>query len=265
MYDNHGDIMKIYLDLVFIVNFLVDFILLFSVKQILKKVTSLKRLLLGSITGSLSLIFIFLNLNSLELFLYKIIISILIILITFGPKDFKRNITYFYILSIILGGTLYLLDITITYKNTNLIYIKNSYFLNFLLIIIVSPIIIYLYVKEHKNYKLTITNKYQVEIEINKEKHILEAILDTGNTLIDPYKKRPIILIDKEINYKRKHPIYVPYKALNTTGVIKCILPDKVLINNIEFKNCLIGLSTDKFSLNGATCILPNNFKEDLC
>ena len=257
--------MKIYLDLVLIINFLIDFILLFGTSKLLKKTTSLKRLILGSIIGSLSLIFIFIDLNTIGLLIYKIIISILIILITFGQKDFKKNITYFYILSIILGGTLYLLDITFTYKSTGLVFIKNAYFLNFILIIIASPIIITLYIKEYKNYKLTITNKYKVQIEINNEKYILEAILDTGNNLKDPYKKRPIILIDTQVNYARKRPIYVPYKALNTEGVIQCILPDKVIINNIEFKNCLIGLSKDKFSLNGVSCILPNMFKEDLC
>ena len=94
---------------------------------------------------------------------------------------------------------------------------------------------------------------------------MLEAILDTGNNLSDPYKKRPIILIDQEISHQRKKIIYVPYKALNTEGVIPCVLPDKVIINNQEFKNILIGLSKDKFSLNGISCILPNKIKEDLC
>lgn len=257
--------MKIYLDLVFIINFFIDFILLYGTSKILKKITSLKRLLLGSFIGSLSLIFIFLNLSTIKLFLYKLVISILIILGTFGRKDFKRNITYFYILSIILGGTLYLFDITFTYQETGLVFINNAYILNFILIVVATPIIISLYIKEHKKYKVDISNKYKIEIEINDEKLTLEAILDTGNNLTDPYKKRPIILIDQQVNYQRKRPIYVPYKALNTEGVIKCILPDRVLINDKEFKNCLIGLSKDKFSLNGASCILPNKFKEDLC
>lgn len=257
--------MKVYLDIVFIINFFIDFILLFATSKVLKKVVSLKRLLLGSLFGSISIIFMFLNLTSLELFIYKALTSIIIILISFGRKNFKQSITYFYILSIILGGALYLLDITVTYQATGLVFVKNAYFLNFALIIICTPIILSMYIKEHKNYKLSISNKYTIEIDINEEKHILEAILDTGNNLIDPYKKRPIILIDIPIDYKRKRPIYVPYKALNTEGIIKCILPDKVTINNKEFKNCLIGLSTDKFSLNGASCILPNKFKEDLC
>lgn len=257
--------MKIYLDYVFIINFFFDFLLLYGTSKILKKVLSLKRLLLGSITGTLTILFLFISLSSFELFLLKIILSTIIILVTFGKKDLFKNLTYFYLLSIILGGTLYLFDITISYKNTGLIFTKNGYILNIVLIILSTPIIIYLYVKEHLSYKTTLSNKYNIEIYINDQKYILEAILDTGNTLTDPYKKRPVILIDKEISYKRKKIIYVPYKALNTEGVVPCIIPDKVTINNKEFKNCLIGLSKEKFSLNGVTCILPNKFKEELC
>ena len=257
--------MKIYLDIIIIINFFIDFILLYGTAKLLKKSITLKRLLIGSLFGTITICFLFFNLNTLELFIYKVLISILIILVTFGTKDFKKNITYFYILSIILGGALYLLDITFTYKSTGLVFVKNAYFLNFTLILVCAPIIIYLYIKEHKAFKLLISNKYIIEIYINNNKYTLEAILDTGNNLVDPYKNRPIILIDKPVEQKRKKIIYVPYKALNTNGVIACILPEKVFINNKEFKNCLIGLSKDKFSLNGVSCILPNKFKEDLC
>ena len=122
-----------------------------------------------------------------------------------------------------------------------------------------------MYIKEHYSYKNKISNKYKVEIHLNNKKYKLEAILDTGNNLSDPYKKRPIILIDEIVDSKRKKIIYVPYKALNTEGVIPCILPDKVIVNDKEYKNILIGLSKDKFSLNGISCILPNKLKEDLC
>lgn len=257
--------MKIYLDLVFIINFFFDFLLLYGTSKILKRQVLLKRLLLGSTTGALSLIFLLFSLTSLELFILKVILSSLIIIITFGRKNFFQNILYFYILSIILGGTLYLFDITVTYKNTGVLFVKNSYFLNIILVLSITPIIIYLYVKEHLNYKTKITHKFQVEIKLNNTSYQLEAILDTGNNLTDPYKKRSIILIDEKVNIQRKRVIYVPYKALNTTGVIPCILPDKVIINHKEYKNLLIGLSTDKFSLNGISCILPNKLKEDLC
>lgn len=255
--------MKIYLDIVFFINFFIDFILLYGTKKILKRNTSLKRLLLGSLIASFTVIYVFLELTSFKLFVYKLIMSILIIITTFGLKNFKQNLLYFYILSIILGGSMYLLDFTKIYKNS--LFVNNPYILNFILLIVITPIIIKMYINEHKKYKLNISNKYIIEIIINEKIITLEAILDTGNNLLDPYKKRPIILIDKEVELKRKRPIYVPYKALNTEGIIKCVLPEKVKINNKEFKNCLVGLSKDKFSLNGVSCILPNQFKEDLC
>ncbi len=257
--------MKVYLDLVFFINFFFDFILLYGTSKVLKRVVSLKRLLLGSLVGALSLIFLYLPLTSFSLFILKLLLSIAIITTTFGHKNFLQNIIYFYILSVILGGTLYLFDISTTYQNKGVLFIKNGYALNIILILIVAPLIIYLYIKEHLKYKTKIANKYHVEIKLNDQTYTLEAILDTGNNLADPYKKRPVILIDEKVDPKRKKIIYVPYKALNTTGVIPCILPDKVIINKKEYKNILIGLSTDKFSLNGASCILPNKLKEDLC
>ena len=263
MYINPGDNMKIYLDLVFIINFFIDFILLYGTTKILKKIVKLKRLLLGSLIGSLSTFFLFIDISALELFILKILLSILIIWVTFGFNNLIKNIMYFYLLSIILGGTLQLVGTTTPINN---IYskVENPFIFNTILLLISVPIIIKIYIKEYKNFKINISNKYIIEIEINKNKYSLEAILDTGNTLIDPYKHRPIILIDKEINNKKK-PIYVPFKALNTQGVIKCFKPDKITINNKEFKNCLIGLSKDKFSSINASCILPNQFKEDLC
>lgn len=255
--------MKIYIDLVLIINFFIDFLLLYAISKILKKIVKLKRLLLGSFIGSLSVIFIFFNLNSLELTIYKIILSMLIIISTFGLREFKKTMFYFYLLSIILGGTLHLIN---SITNINMFYSKvnNPYLFNFIVLIISIPLIITIYLKEHKDLKINISNKYIIEIEVNNNRYNLEAILDTGNTLKDPYNNKPIILIDKELEHK-KNVIYVPYKALNTEGIIKCFTPDKIIINNKEFKNCLIGISKDKFSLSGVSCILPNKFKEDLC
>ena len=79
---------------------------------------------------------------------------------------------------------MYLLDITKIYKNT--VIVNNPYIINLILILIITPIIIILYIKEHKNYKLNITNKHLVEKGINEDTLTLEAMLDTGNNLIDP-------------------------------------------------------------------------------
>lgn len=180
----------------------------------------------------------------------KFILSFIIILTSFGKNNIVKNLFYFYLISIILGGTIYLFDL------------NSSYYFNFLILITASPFLIYLFVKELRNYKNTYSNKYEVEIHINSKKYNLEGFIDTGNRLSSPIKKEPVILVNLKIN--AKNIIYVPYKALNTSGIISCIRPDKVLIGNKEFNHCLIGLAKDKFTLDGVNCILPNKFKEEL-
>lgn len=256
--------MKVYLDFVFFINFFFDFLLLFGTSKILKRVVSLKRLLLGSIVGSLSLVFLFYDFNSIQLFLVKILLSVLIILCTFGKRNLFANIGYFYLLSIILGGFLYLFDISFSYKNSGVVFVRNGFFLNFFIILIAGPVIIYYYVKENIKYKNMFSNRYVVEIYINDKLYKMEGMLDTGNQLIDPYKKRAIIIVDLDIDIAKNKFIYVPYKALNTNGIIPCVKPDRVIIKEKVFSSCLIGLSKDKFMLDGASCILPNQFKEEL-
>lgn len=255
--------MKIYLDLVFLLNFFFDFLLLYGTSKILKEIVPIKRLVLGSIVASLSVFLLFIKLNSVSLFLIKVIISIGIILTTFGKKNFIKNISYFYLLSIVLGGSLYLLNISFTYKNQGILFINNGLSINFILLIIVSPIIIFCYVKEHILYKNTYGNIYEVLIIKGKKKYKLMGLLDTGNRLKDPYKGRNVILVNNDI-LMEGDIVYVPYKALNTTGVIKCYKVDKVIVEEKEFSNCLVGISKDKIVIDGVECILPNIFKEEL-
>ena len=258
--------MKIYLDLVFFLNFFFDFLILFGVRIVLKEHTSLKRLLLGSFVGSLTIFTLFINFNTISLLIYKIILSIFIIIVTFGKKNFLKNFLYFYLISIILGGSLYLLNISFSYNNKGVLFFNNGFKLNIILIIVVSPIIIYLYFIENKNYKNTYSNIYNIKIYFNNSLYNLRGMIDTGNELCDPYKKRNIIIINKNVklNTNNKKIIYVPYKALNTNGVIKCYKPDEVIIGDKLFNNSLIGISNDFIELNSVDCILPNKFKEDL-
>lgn len=248
MYLNTGDNMKVYLDSLLILNLFIDYFILYGTKKLLKRKISIKRLILGSIIGSLTTFTIFLKLTSLKLLVIKLVLSIFIILVTFGKKNFIENIFYFYIISIIIGGLLYLINIR----------------LNYFSLLLVIPIIINIYIKKTKEYKLNIKNNYIVEIIIKDKVYKLEGMIDTGNRLEDPYKKRGVILANINIDYKKYKYLYVPYHALNYNGLIPCIKPDKIIIDNKVITNYLIGISKDKFNLNGSECILPNKIQEDL-
>lgn len=105
--------MKVYIDIVFFTNFLFDFILLLSVNIILKRNMKIYRIILGALTGTLTLLMLFIRMNSLTLFLYKLVISIIMVLITFNYKTIKytfKNLYFLYIVSIIMGGFLYFIN-----------------------------------------------------------------------------------------------------------------------------------------------------------
>ena len=81
--------MKIYIDLVLFINFGFDLLLLFSVAILLRRQTSLRRLLLGALVGAVTILAMFIKISSFELFLLKIVISLLMVVITFGYRDYK--------------------------------------------------------------------------------------------------------------------------------------------------------------------------------
>ena len=136
--------MKIYIDLLLFLNFAFDFILLLTTNIILKRGAKIFNITLGSFIGSLSILVLFLNINSLQLFLIKIYLSIIMCLLTFNYKDIKYtliNIFSFYLTSILLGGFLYLLNIEFSYKHNGLIFYNNGLSINIIILFIISPII----------------------------------------------------------------------------------------------------------------------------
>lgn len=152
-----------------------------------------------------------------------------------------------YILSVLLGGIIYLFNVKVT-TNT---------FITYLIIIVISIEVIILYIKEIKGMRNIYNNYYKVDIYFkDKEKISLTGFVDTGNNLYDPYKKRPIILISNK--YKREDRfILVPYHTVNGEGLLKCIKPDIIFIEGIGYKgNVLISFSDSPKLIDGVDVIL---------
>ena len=256
--------MKLYLDLIFLINIWFDFLLLMSVSILLKRNITIKKIIIGSIIGGLTIFILFFNLNNIELFLFKILVSILMIISTFSFKDLKYTLTnlgYFYLSSIILGGGLYLINNSFSYSSNGILMYHDGFSFNYLFLIIISPVIIIFYIKNNLKLKDNYSNYHKVDIVYDKKVYHLNGYLDTGNNLYDPYKKRAIILVKLNINYNLEDVIYTPYESLNHKGLVKCLKPDKIYVDKHEFKNYLIGLSDDKFKIDGINCILHSNMK----
>lgn len=264
--------MKIYLDLVFMLNFIYDLLLLMTIDITLKRHMNFIRLIISSIIGSLSLIILFLPFNKLVLFVLKILVSIIMTLVAFKYKNIKytfTNLLYLYMCSVILGGFLYLLDIEFSYKREGLVFYFDKMNINYLLLLILGPIILGLYIYEHKKYKSTYNFNCKLEIIFNNGKVLsCSGFIDSGNKLRDPISKKYVIIMSKKLlsSYINiRSPMYVPYRALNKCGLIECFKIKYIKVNNQIFTNYLVGVSNEKFNLNGVDVLLNYKLLEDIC
>ena len=125
--------MIIYIDLLFLLNVFLDFLLLMAISVMLVRNTKIKRLLLGSLIGGISTGLLFISASSFIVFILKITLGVVMVIATFGFHNIKytlNNLFYLYTISFIAGGVMYLL-------------MNKGYYNYFILII---SFILYLYI-----------------------------------------------------------------------------------------------------------------------
>lgn len=226
--------MKIYLDLYCLFNTIMDMIILLSVSILLKRKTNIYRIVLGSLLGGIISLGVFTSINNIIL---EIISIIIITLIAYGYKDIRyyiNNLLYTYMISILLGGIIYLFRSRVSIN----IYI------NYLIIIIISIEVVILYIKMNNKMRNIYNNSYKVDIYFKGNKVSMIGFVDTGNNLYDPYLRRPIILVDRRYYVSDKF-VLVPYHSASKEGILKCIKPDKIFIEGIGYKTNLLVAFTD--------------------
>ena len=239
----------IYIDELIMLNFIIDFLILKTTSSILKLNTKTSRLIISSIVGEISLLYLFVSFNNIELTLFKLLIGIILNLISFGYinlKDFIKNLLYFYMFSFFLGGTLYYLKIESL--------VKYKYY------ILLIPIIMNILKKLTYNLKNIIKLRHKVTIYLkNGNVLYLNGYMDTGNTLVDPYTNKNVIIINKDIKEKF---FLVPFKTIENSSLLKCFKPKKVYIDGIGERNdIVVGVTNKKF--NGFNCLLNYNLMEE--
>lgn len=249
--------MTVYIDLVCIINFIYDFLILLTVSYTLKRNRKIYYYILSSLIGVLSIFLLFLKINNIILFLLKILISVIMVIVAFGYKSIKytiSNIIYFYMTSIILAGFLYLI------KGNS-----SNFNLNYIVLLIIGPIILFIYYKSNKKLKNTYSDYYKIKIVFDNIEYNLVSFYDNGNNLKDPISRKSIIIVENsrlEKIYNIRSPVYVPVITVKGTHLMKCFKPSYIILNDKKIYNYLIGESSIKFS-DGVECLLNKSLKED--
>ena len=188
--------MTLYIDIYFIINTLLNFIILRITKSVIKSKSSNPRLLLSSIAGALfAILVLFPQTEFVTGAAGKIIFSIILTSISFKAvsfKDFIKNLAVFYLISFTIGGC--------GYSLINIIN-KNSFSTSKLLLItiFISYLILNIASTVYEKYLRYDTLIHKLTIVVNDSKINTDCFYDTGNTLYDPISKLPVIVADIDV------------------------------------------------------------------
>lgn len=215
----HGEKMTVYIDVIFLENLIINYIILYATSIIAKVKIKQYRVLLGSAIGAIySVIYYVVNLEWFVLAGVKIVLSIVIIYISFNSKDFKnliKQVIFFYLISFIFAGA----SLAVIYMvNSNNISIQNGaiigeYTLRTILIgIIISFFIMMAALKFIKKRQNIYCN---IRIKLNNQEIITNAMIDTGNFLKEPITNIPVVVVEDTLLYE-----IIPKEILNNIDKI---------------------------------------------
>lgn len=198
--------MTIYLDIIFFENFILNFIILIAVSVIIKAKRNYIKIVIASLIGSVYAIFYyFIRMNLIIEFFMKILLSFVMVYVSFSPRTFKdclRKIIIFYLTSFVFGGgavaIIYMVNSGKISIQDGIIIASYSIKTIFIGIIIAFAIIVISF----KLIKAKISKKdlfSEIQIKINKKTIKTIAMIDTGNMLKEPITNIPVIVVEKDI------------------------------------------------------------------
>ena len=276
--------MTIYLDVVFIENMCMNYIILFATAIITKIKVKHWKILISSVIGSIYAVI--LTLQLLEIysnFFLKIILSITMVYIALEPKNIKnllKQLIIFYLTSFTFGGVAFAL---LYFVRPQDILMKNGVYIGSypikiaLLGGVVGFVIITTAFKLIKN-RMTKKDMFcEIQINFNEKAVNVKALVDSGHFLKEPITGLPVIVIESkelqdilpetilenvedilqgnktEVLSKEEYIIYkfrlIPFTSLGKqNGLLLGFKPDNVIIktdeNERKLNNLVIGIYT---------------------
>ncbi len=278
----------VYIDVLFLTNYMADFFLLYMTKAICKSKAYLWRLMCGACIGSIYAVLMFFPyLSFLYSIIAKLIISALIVFISFRIKNFREFLSIysvFYLSGFILAGISFALFFCTDFgervgvaMSNGIFYINiNFYFLALGAIICYACLFLFekIYVKRLNAQ----ANMHKVRIFYKQKTACVRALLDTANAVSDPITNMPVIvctmsavkpLFKEESFYKKLCEIekthsdrlkvelvcdtpfrLVPYRALGNAGdVMLGFVPTKLEIDEKVYDGeAIVAISTTPIS-----------------
>lgn len=267
-----GMLVYIYIDVLFIENFIMNYIVLVLTSTFIKRNIPIWKYVLGAFVGSLYSIFVFFpSMKLCYTFIAKLLISLIIVGIVFfskKPKIYIRNLIIFYIVNILMGGTIF----SIYYLNGNAGYCNNGvmYIYNFPLRILLFGVMVayigYNILKKLVRNKKRYNEYINFSVLFDGKEVTVKGLVDSGNFLNDPITKKPVIVIEysviRDILPEDIAKIYEENSANDFDSVAEVIINSKWLsrfrlipFSSLGMKNgMIIGFKPDMVKVSDNQC-----------
>ncbi len=254
--------MIVYLDILFFINFLMNYFVISICTAIVPGRSKYKRKILASILGGIYGVGFFVpDLDFLYSVLSVFIFSAVLVAIIFCPckaSEFFKILGVFYLSSFLLSGGIYMLLPLFGggVVRNNIIYTKSGYLILFGIIVGIGVILCVKYIRKNLGRR-----EYFIKIRYKDQTVRSSGIVDTGNTLKDPVSGEGVIVIDKSVLERLFFPgcnefnlgewiddkdlRIIPYKTVANEGVMMGFLADEVVLEGKTLKGVTVAISPE--------------------
>ncbi len=288
--------MTLYIDVIWFLNLSIDYLLLALTALVLKRPFQHARMIGSALFASCNVFFLFTPLATLFYHpITKLLYSAVIVLIAFGFKRtsyYIQGLLMFYFVTFMTGGALFALHF---FGQTELKFVNEmtmtsrGYFgsgISWLFVVIGFPLVWWFSKKRFETIEWKNVQYDQlVDVEIKISDHVFrtKGLIDSGNQLVDPLTKKPVMIIEAALLYPFFHkdavdyimnfhereeeqdeqnPLIeratiIPYRVIGQSSpFLSGVRPDKVTIYDkkqcIETANVILGLENRELSPDGA-------------
>lgn len=242
--------MVIYIDVLIFTNIIINYCILATTRKFLHIRISELRVILGAVTGGMCAMSVFLNIESnLLSLLVKLTVTIIMCTIAFAHTDIKQYIKCIcatFAFSVMFCGVMILLY-QIAKPNNMAIVNDTVYFQVEPAVLIIISITVYIVlIVLQRVLNADVTNTIvSVKMLINGNEYSCIGKIDTGSSVVEPFSGAPVIITEKKLlnNLTPEYPRIIPYKGIDSGGIMYAVKADKVTIDKKEIpKDIYIGI-----------------------
>lgn len=273
---------KVYVDVLLIINFIIDYILLAVTSFFIKKTSKIPRMCLASATGAAYAAYaFFMPFGTLLSLLFSVVVAFLMVVLAFGIKKASvllKNTAVFFMVSAVTAGVGFSLVFTgkagQNYAINNGVFYADVDAYTILFIFTMSIITIHTATGYVKKQKIKSRYLYNVTIEKNGRTICDTALFDSGNFLCDPITQKSVIvaewqtisaLFDEEAVTEAivSHPedfVYIGCRGFDGTSGMYAFCADNVSSDEMDFsESALVAITQTPLDTEGSyRMLLPN-------